>query len=377
MELTQRYLSARLTAIIGAVVNLILGVTKIFFGIVGHSGALVADGVHSFSDLLTDGLVLVASRYGSQEADKEHPYGHARIETAATLFLSMILMLAGGGILYDAIYHLWLNVHVTPSFFVLLVTLLVIAVKEILYQYTKTVGEKIQSKLLIANAWHHRSDALSSVVVFIGVAGSLMGYTRLDAVAALFVAVMVMKMAWQLAWSSVRELVDTGVDETTLNKIKQVIQDVPGVIELHQLRNRVTGGNILLDVHLLVAPKLSVSEGHHIGEQVRRELQRQFLSIIDITVHIDPEDDEICAPSEHLPSRYTVIQQLSDCFESLPGAKEVKSTQLHYLSGQLQVEITLPLELLQTHEPDFIQQQYQQSVVGIDSIEMITVVYTA
>jgi cation diffusion facilitator family transporter len=343
MEQSLRYQAARRITLIGAAVNVILAFAKITFGVIGHSHALVADGVHSVADLSTDILVLFASRYGSQEADQNHPYGHRRIETAATLLLSLLLILAGIGIVIDAGEHFFYTKPVLPQAMVLWVAVFSVVANEILFRRTLFIGKQIQSELLRANAWHHRSDAWASLVVVVGVLGTLAGFIYLDVVAAIIVGCLVIKMGGQLGWSSVRELVDTGLDYAMVAKIKSVITAVPGVRMIHQLRTRTMGHAVFADVHILVAPYLSVSEGHYIGQQVYLALHHEMPMITDVTVQVDPEDDETVEPSSHLPARAELLARLQQCWQGLPGADRIESITLHYLAGKVQVDVCLPL----------------------------------
>ena len=183
-------------------------------------------------------------------------------------------------------------------------------INEALFFYTRCVGERIGSKLLVSNAWHHRSDSASSFVVLLGVSGTLFGFSWLDPFAAVIVGLMIIKMAWEFGWNSARELVDTALDEDTVERIRQVIITVPGVRELHQLRTRSIGNNIICDVHILVEPKISVSEGHFIGQHVHYNLMKKITGVTDVTVHVDPEDDEIYQPSYQLPTRTALVALL-------------------------------------------------------------------
>lgn len=342
MDKAARYKKVKKVTLVGAAMNTLLGFIKIIFGWLGHSHALVADGVHSFSDLLTDFLVLIASRYGSQAADENHPYGHQRIETAATLFLSIFLIFVGLAIAFDAISH-WVQEHIwlKPSLSVLWVAVISIIINEALYHYTKIQGKACQSELLIANAWHHRSDAASSLVVLVGVIGDLLGYQVFDTLAAVIVSLMIVKMGWGLSWNSLKELVDSGVSVDTLKEIETIIINTPGVVALHELRTRLMGGATYIDVHLLVDSHLSVSEGHHIGQKVLMRLKKELPHIKDVTIHIDPEDDEICAPCGHLPLRQDILKKLESVWKELPSYAEIKRIQLHYLSGAVEVELIL------------------------------------
>ena len=329
---------------VGAIVNLVLAVLKIIVGIFGHSAALVADGIHSLSDLASDFVVLLASKHGSQPADENHPYGHARIETAATVVLGILLMIVAVGIAWDAVERsLTPDAIMRPSMLAILVAILSLASKEWLYQYTMAVARRIHSKLLEANAWHHRSDAISSVVVLIGVAGAMAGYAVLDAIAAFIVAMMIGHIAWQLISNSVKELVDTAVDDETQQQIIDHITGTDGVVSLHMLRSRLMGSNILVDAHIQVNPRLSVSEGHQIAETVEYKLKNKIEHMQDVTIHIDPEDDEDSPINSHLPLRTRLLDDLSAQWSSIPDSKDIQEINLHYLDGRVVVEIFLPL----------------------------------
>lgn len=337
--MTERYSQAKKVTLIGAFVNTLLGLIKAVGGIFFHSHALFADGIHSFSDLFTDVMVLFASRYGSQSADHSHPYGHQRIETAATLLLSLLLILAGFGIAWDAFDELIQGTHDKPGWLALPIALLSIIANEILFHYTRYVGKKIRSQLIIANAWHHRSDAAASLVVVIGLTASLAGYVSLDAIAAIFVGGMIIKMGLTYGWNSVKELVDTAVSPEELAKIEEIIQNVDGVLRIHQLRNRSMGGDIFVDVHILVSPDISVSEGHFIAQHVHRSLTEQLEHVQDVTVHVDPEDDETNCPSVHLPNRSNLENTLLKEWQA--QFPDIRDWRLHYLDGTMRIDLIL------------------------------------
>jgi cation diffusion facilitator family transporter len=344
MKSSDRYLESQRIALLGGVKNAFLSIIKIVFGITGHSHALLADGLHSLSDLLIDGLVLIASRVGSKAADEEHPYGHGRIETAATVLLSFILSVAGIAIIYDAGKEIFsVRVPTPPDFYVLLIALFSVLINEGLYRYTRFVGEKLNSNLLITNAWHHRSDSASSLVVLIGAGGAWLGFYSLDAIAAVIVGAMIIKMAWQFGLTSVRELVDTAQDESVVEQIKKIMMGVSGVRAVHQLRTRTVGGAIFLDVHVLVDPTISVSEGHFISQQVHFQLMREISKIADVTVHIDPEDDETMTPSRDLPTRDEIKLLLQERWKNFVDENAIEKIVLHYLGGKVFIEIRLPL----------------------------------
>lgn len=332
-----RYQRAKKTTLIGAFINAFLGSIKVIGGYFFHSHALVADGIHSYSDLITDIMVVFASKYGSQDADISHPYGHQRIETAATLLLALLLILAGAGIAWDSLDE-FINGHVSkPGNFALIIALFSIAANEALFHYTLKVGKSIQSSLVIANAWHHRSDAASSIVVALGLLGSIYGFTYLDAVAAIIVGFMIIKMGVNYGWSSVKELVDTAVEPAMLEQIETIIKSIEGVKKIHQLRSRSMGGEILIDVHIIVSPFISVSEGHYIAQHVDRALVNQLTAVRDVTVHVDPEDDEVSCPSIHLPNRNELENTLLLPWQS--DFPELSGWTLHYLDGKQIIDL--------------------------------------
>jgi len=346
-----RYRETRRVTVVGAVLDLVLGVAKIAVGWLNHSQALVADGVHSLSDLATDVMVLFAAKHASADADEEHPYGHARIETVATVGLGIALLAVAAGIAYDAVSRLFEPERLlTPGWLSLAVASISIVSKEGIYHYTIRAARRLRSNLLRANAWHSRSDAISSVVVVIGVAGTMAGLNYLDAVAAVGVAFMVAKIGWDLAWASVRELVDTGLNREQVEQIRDTIASVTGVRDLHLLRTRRMGSDALVDVHIQVDPTLSVSEGHHVSETVRRRLIEGIDEVSDVMVHIDPENDETAQPCGHLPLRRELMTKLEAAWHDVPAANHIQKVTMHYLSGRVHLELFVPLQELATIE---------------------------
>lgn len=335
-ESQERYRQAQRVTLLGLFKNIILAVVKVLGGFAYQSHALIADGIHSASDLIADMLVLLGSKYGSQDADESHPYGHQRIETMATLFLSIILIVAGLGIAYDATLEFYKDKPDSPLPMGLSIALFAILANEALFWITRAVGERLQSSLLIANAWHHRSDAASSVVVLIGILASLAGFRFFDAIAAVIVSALIVKMGLEYAWNSMSELVDTAADESLKHRIETIIAEVDGVSCIHQLRNRKMAGKVLVDVHVLVNPKISVSEGHYIAQHVHRALMDNIPDILDVMVHIDPEDDEVVCPSFALPNRSLLERELLQPLQARHAC--LTGSMLHYLDGTLELE---------------------------------------
>lgn len=335
----------RNTSIAGALVNTLLTIIKIIFGIITQSHALVADGIHSLADLSTDAMVWFAARFTAMPADKDHPYGHARIETAFTVILALILGVTALGIAMDAGQRLLSAdtlLHPTPL--AMAIAAISIVANEGLYHYTMAAAKRFKSGLLHANAWHHRSDAISSVVVLLGVAGSLLGFIYLDAIASIVVAVMIARIGWEQGKGAMLELIDTALEPKKVRTIRNIISEVEGVDDIHMLRTRRMGGNALVDVHVEVKPRISVSEGHQISEYVRMKLINSITEVTDVTVHIDPEDDSKHTANLDLPLRRRVIAELSQVWDTLVDRKYLQTCNLHYLSGQIQVDLLLPFE---------------------------------
>jgi cation diffusion facilitator family transporter len=344
----ERYKEARKVTLIGSAVDFTLGLAKVIVGVTANSQALIADGIHSFSDLATDGVVLFAMKHGSREADEAHPYGHGRIETLATVILGVALIGVAIGIAYDAslrLMHPELLMH--PGWLALVVAAISIVSKEAIYQYTIRTAEKHNSNLLRANAWHSRSDAISSIIVVIGILGSMAGFEYLDALAAIGVGLMVGKIGFDLAWQSTQELIDTAMEPEDIEQITKAIESVDGVVALHMLRTRRMGSDGLVDVHILVNPKISVSEGHRVSDAVRAQIMRDVEAVTDVMVHIDPEDDEKVTPSSGLPLRKEVLKTLEKRWNGLEAAKHVEKSMLHYLDGKIHVELSLPFGEIQ------------------------------
>ena len=361
----ERYAIIRRVTLVGAGVDLMLAFGKIAGGFAAHSQSLVADGVHSLSDLVTDLLVLLAAKLARAKPDAEHPYGHERIETAATVALGAVLIVIGAGIAFDAFRRLFHPEELPiPQWWAMAIAAVSVGFKEGVYHYTMRAAKRFRSKLLEANAWHARSDAASSIVVIIGVGGTLLGLGYLDAIAAVIVAWMIGRMGYRLARQSVEELIDTGLDPGQVESIRGALMEVDGVRDLHMLRTRQMGPKSLVDVHILLDdPKLSVSEGHQISETARAELIRKFHDIEDVTVHIDPEDDEEVAQGRHLGLRGEVEAGLRAAWADIPEAGSIRRITLHYLDGRIEVEIELPLELaLAPGSPEPIRQRFEQAV---------------
>lgn len=335
----ERFAAAQKSTWVSILINVMLTILQVVGGFIAHSQALMADGLHSLSDLFSDVLVLYANRHGNRHADAEHPYGHARIETAATLILGAFLAVLGGVLLVTAamrLQHPEAIQAVSPP--ALAIAILALIAKEGMFRYMLAVAKRVRSQMLVANAWHARSDAASSLVVIIGVVGNLLGYTFLDLVAAAVVGVMIAHMGGKLALEAMLELIDTGLDAEEVAAIRQTLLDTPGVRDLHDLRTRKMADNALVDAHIMVDPRISVSEGHYIAESARHAVLNNH-HVMDVMVHIDPEDDMQAKPNAHLPSRPGLLEYLADRLAE-PDLLN-KRVVFHYLDGKAEAEIYL------------------------------------
>jgi cation diffusion facilitator family transporter len=333
----ERFAAAQKSTWVSIAINVFLTSVQVVGGFFSHSQALMADGLHSLSDLLSDVLVLYANRHGSRHADAEHPYGHARIETAATLILGAFLAVLGVVLLVAAairLQHPEALRAVNPL--ALAIAVLALAAKEGLFRYMLAVAMKVRSQMLVANAWHARSDAASSLVVIVGVVGNLLGYTFFDLLAAAVVGVMIAHMGGKLALGAMAELIDTGLDAEEVEAIRQTLLNVHGVRGLHELRTRKMADNALVDAHIMVDPKISVSEGHYIAESARHAVLKNH-HVMDVMVHIDPEDDLQAKPNAHLPNRPSLLAHLAQRL----GIQDLGKNRVvfHYLDGKVDAEI--------------------------------------
>ncbi|WP_136414626.1 cation diffusion facilitator family transporter [Herbaspirillum sp. ST 5-3] len=272
-------------------VNLLLTLTQITAGVLAKSQGLVADGIHSLSDLVADFVVLFASHHSKREADDDHHYGHQRFETAASMVLGMLLLAVGLGMLWAAFRKLEAPETVQAVHIAALWTAAVsLIAKEMLFRYMLSAGKRVKSSMLVANAWHARSDAASSLVVGVGIVGNLSGYPILDPIAALIVGFMVARMGWGFTWDALHDLMDRAVDTSDTEAIRETLMGTPGVRGIHDLRTRKMGDMIVVDVHIEIDATLTVEKGHAIAVEARsRVLQRH--RVLNVMTHVDPWGD--------------------------------------------------------------------------------------
>jgi len=278
---------------LGMVVNIALSVIKIIIGLLAASLALVADGIHSLSDVATDVAVLLGLRLGSKEPDQNHPYGHGRAETFSAGLVALILIVVGGAMIYYATLAIARDDMTTPRLAVLIAAIISVAAKEWLYKATQKVAIRTHSPALYANAWHHRSDALSSIAVVIGYVSLELGFGHGDQVAAIAIGLMIVWVGIRVISDALRELTEAAVDPDTIEHIKKIINSDSSIRQYHKLRTRMVGREVFLDLHILVDPELKITAAHEIAESLEKSLDEQITRPINITVHIEPDMPEL------------------------------------------------------------------------------------
>jgi cation diffusion facilitator family transporter len=278
---------------IGIAVNIALAVIKVVIGWLAGSLALLADGVHSLSDVATDAAVLLGLRLASKEPDQSHPYGHGRAETFSAGLIALVLILVGGAMIYYATMAIARDEITVPRLVVLIAAIVSIAAKEWLYKATQKIAVQSHSPALYANAWHHRSDALSSVAVFIGFISLEFGFGHGDQVAAIAVGLMIIWVGVRVVGDSLRELSESAVDSDTIERIRDVINADSSIRQWHKLRTRTVGREVFLDLHILVDPDLNIAAAHEITESLENALDEQIARPVNITVHIEPDIPEL------------------------------------------------------------------------------------
>jgi cation diffusion facilitator family transporter len=326
---------------VSVAVNIVLTAMQLVVGFVAHSQSLIADAMHTLSDIVADAFVLFANRKGAEAADADHPYGHGRFETAASLVLGLLLAGTGAGILISAAGRLQ-DIGSAPPVGVaaMWAALFTLAAKEGLFRYMLAKAERLRSPMLVANAWHARADALSSLVVAAGIAGALIGFNFADAVAAIIVGAMIVRAGFQFAWAAIRELIDTGLSGEEVEAIRTTIGSTPGVLSMHELRTRRMAHQVLVDAHVQVNPRISVSEGHRIAESARQRVLDLHPEVLDVLVHVDAENDLLANAAIQLPDRAELLAHLRRVLDIDPP--EFERTMLHYLGTRVEAEVFLP-----------------------------------
>lgn len=275
---------------IGLLINIFLSALKMAAGIYGESRAMVADAVHSLTDTITDIAVIAGSYFWSLPPDPEHPYGHSRIETLISIFIGIALFAAGVGLALDAVNNFSCKTLIPPRQITVYAALVSLFAKEILFQFTRRWGEKLKSKALLANAWHHRLDAISSIPVLLAVSGAILfpDFAYLDRIGAVIASVFIVQAAFHIIRKGIREFMDTAAPPAVLEVIKSISMAHAKVIQVHDIRTRYIGSFLQIDMHIVVDGKISVQEGHEIAHHVKNRIMQEASDILDVLIHIEP-----------------------------------------------------------------------------------------
>lgn len=347
-QLNERRRAAERVTLIGSAIDLVLGILKIVIGVAAHSSALISDGLHSLSDLLTDFMVIGVLRLSHQAPDRNHPYGHGRFETVGTVVLGLILMVVAGLMAYESLSQLFAAERpLPPTWPALVAAAISILGKEWIFQYTLRIGKRLKSDLIIANAWHSRSDALSSVVVLLAVAGTMFGIWWLDGVAAVLVALLVGKIGWEQVARSVTELVDTALPEERVKALRETVLGIEGVVSVHSFKSRLMGSQSVLELHLQVDPYLSAAEGHYIGDCAVLRLKERFDDIAHVIFHVDTYDDQVF-PEDSLPAmppRTEISNHIDGAVSRIIGANPEYELALYYHPEYIDLDLKASPEM--------------------------------
>ena len=384
-ENPEYYSEIRRLTLIGGVLDLFLGFVKVLVGYIGNSQALIADGIHSLSDLITDILVLVATKHSAQAADEGHPYGHDRIQTLVSLALAGSLGIIAIVIAWDAVIRIVSPESLLqPGFWPLAVAAISVVSKEGYFQYVVRHPSAATSRMLYANAWHSRSDALSSLAVIVGVGGVLAGFAWADAFAAIVVAGLLLVVAYRIGREGAEELIDSAASPVLNANMRKTILSIEGVRDSHELRTRRMADKVLADLHIRVDPLISVSEGHRIGDEVMDALKTRFPEVGDVVVHIDPEDDIVGDVYSKLPMRSVIVAEINTNLHKLQNnfdarfSLQPKNIVVHYLDDGCQIEIwmTMPDEAT-TRDCSLASSTIKDALMRIDNIVSVSVLFSS
>ncbi|MFW2331343.1 MAG: cation diffusion facilitator family transporter [Nitrospinota bacterium] len=327
----------------GAVINLLLALVKFIAGVLGSSTALVADALHSLSDLISDGVIFVSLKIASQSADASHPYGHGRAETIGAFVLGGTLGVVGVFMAIDALIKIqnYSDLKI-PDLITIWAIVGSILIKEGLYHYTVRIGRKYDMQAVIANAWHHRTDSLSSIAVLVGIlAATTFDLPILDPIAALVVVYMIVKIGYDISKEAVKELMESSVSTGQLELIQKVVLDSSDVRKFHELKARHVGKDVFVDLHIIVDPFVSLTEAHNISEIVRANLKKEA-NVTDAIVHIDAEDDFHYKSVQLDKEKFD--QELEEAIKSIDGTIKVSKTLFHILNGKALADVTLEFD---------------------------------
>ena len=335
--------------LLGLAANLILALAKGFIGIIANSSALIADAGHSVSDLLSDGITLWAVRMSSIPKDKNHPYGHGKFETVGSFIIALLLLFTGIGVAGHVFNRM--DAHVVPGTIALWMAGIAIIVKEALFHVTRMVGRRTGSRVLMANAWHHRSDAISSVAALLGIAGAQLGIPLMDPIAGMLVAGLIIKTGIDIGYESIRELTDETVEEDVISELGKIMSGIEGVDHYHEMRARRMGPHLLVDLHIQVDSMMSISAAHQVAERVRLEILEKLPAVNEVLVHVDAEDDHVGDEGSELLQDIVLMRPQSEIendvkkvLAEIPEIQGITHIYCHYLNQKLTVQVNILLD---------------------------------
>tara|TARA_B100000700_G_C15055050_1_gene862333 strand:- start:1633 stop:2799 length:1167 start_codon:yes stop_codon:yes gene_type:complete len=335
--------------LLGLFANFFLAISKVFIGFLSNSSALIADAAHSFSDLLSDGITLWAVKMSNIPKDKNHPYGHGKFETIGTFFVSIMLISTGIGVAWHVFNKI--DYPEVPGIISLWMAGLAIVIKEILFHITRIVSKKTSSKILLANAWHHRSDSISSIAALIGIGGSQLGIPLMDPLAGVLVAGIIVKTGINIGYESIKELTDETVEEEIIRKLSKIMDGIEGVEHYHEMRARKMGPHLLVDLHIQVNNMISISSAHQIAERVRLTILNMLPSVNEVLVHVDAEDDFLEENEVHIPIDVDLMRpqekienDVKKVLKELPEILGITHIYCHYLNKKLTVQVNIILD---------------------------------
>ena len=334
---------------LGLVANLILALAKGFIGIIANSSALIADAGHSVSDLLSDGITLWAVRMSGIPKDKNHPYGHGKFETVGTFIIALLLIFTGIGVAWHVFNKI--DAPQVPGIIALWMAGIAIIVKEALFHVTRMVGRRTGSRILLANAWHHRSDAISSVAALVGIGGAQWGVPLMDPIAGMLVAGLIIKTGIDIGYESIRELTDETVEEEILIELEQIMSGIEGVDHYHEMRARRMGPHLLVDLHIQVDSVMSISAAHQVAERVRLGILEKVPAVNEVLVHVDAEDDFFGEEGSGLPNNIVLMRPQSEIesdvkkmLAQIPEILGITHIYCHFLNQKLTVQVNILLD---------------------------------
>ena len=374
-DLTEKH-ALRVTWL-GLFVNLILAIAKGFIGTIAHSSALIADAGHSVSDLLSDSITLWAVHMAGVPKDKNHPYGHGKFETVGTFIVAIFLLLTGVGVAWHVLNKI--DTPEVPGTAALWMASIAICFKEALFHVTRMVGRRSGSRVLLANAWHHRSDAISSVAALVGIGGAQWGIPLMDPIAGVLVAGLIIKTGIDIGYESIRELTDEIVEEEVITELGHILAEIDGVDHFHEMRARRMGPQLLVDLHIEVDSMMSISAAHQVAERVRLRILDELPAVNEVLVHVDAEDDFVESKGGIEETKDIVLMRPQTEIESdvkkilteIPEIQGITHIYCHYLNQELTVQVNILLdEEMQIRDAQKIASKARMKIEEIKDIDV-------